>query len=142
MTHSTYTILVEKIIVASKLPENVQSRYSYIVKEGDVLSEIINNILGMKKDGLEWREYEKSIGRFNYIQNLDFLKPGDIIMFPIIIAQPSDTLETISKNVYGETTQTNKIIIVGKEDKNIEAGDKIILKDKYFLTTGEIPSKK
>lgn len=140
--YSTYTILVEKIIIASKIPENVQSRYSYIVQEGDVLSTIINRVLDIKNDIFEWREYEKPVGKFNYIQNLDFLKPGDIVMFPIIIAQPSDTLETISKNVYGEPSQTNKIVIVGKEEKNLEAGDRIILKDKYFLATGDIPPRK
>lgn len=137
--YSTFTISVEKMVIAVKIPEEVESRFSYIVKPGDVLSHIITKILKIQNIN-EWRDYEKSIGKFNYIQNLDFLKPGDIIMFPIIIARPTDTIETISRDVFGMENQTEKIVIVGDKDF-LSAGDKVIIKDKYFLKTGKIPAK-
>lgn len=140
-SYSTYTISIEKILLASKAPMDAESRFSYIVRTGDVLSIIINKILQIKKK-LEWRDYEKPVGKFNYLQNLDFLKPGDIVMFPIIIAKPSDTIEKISRDVFGTEYKCEKIIIVGKE-KGIEldAGDKIIVKDKFFLKTGKFQKK-
>ena len=140
-SYSTYTISIEKILLASKAPMDAESRFSYIVRAGDVLSIIINKILQIKKK-LEWRDYEKPVGKFNYLQNLDFLKPGDIVMFPIIIAKPSDTIEKISRDVFGTEYKCEKIIIVGKE-KGIEldAGDKVIVKDKFFLKTGKFQKK-
>jgi len=138
--YSTYTISVEKILTATKSSE-AESRFSYIVKPKDVLSIIISKILRIKKK-LEWRDYEKPVGKFNYLQNLDFLKPGDIVMFPIIIARPNDTIEKISRDMFGTEGQKNKIVIVGKESEDgIDAGDKVIIKDEYFLKTGKIKKK-
>ena len=132
------------MIIATKIPRKIiaeenKSRHSYIVKPGDVLSDIINKILKIQNKH-EWREYEKSIGRFNYLQNLDFLKPGDIIMFPIIIAKPDDTIEKISRDIYGTEAQKKKIVIIGEDRDVLSEGDRILIKDKYFLKTGKIPS--
>ncbi len=143
--YSTFTLSIEKMITATKVPQKIiqeedKSRHSYIVKPGDVLSDIINKILKIQNKH-EWREYEKSIGRYNYLQNLDFLKPGDIIMFPIIIAKPYDTIETISRDIYGTETQKKKIVIIGADRAVLSAGDRVLIKDKYFLKTGKIPSK-
>lgn len=135
---STYTITIEKILIATKVQQDAESRYSYIVKPGDVLSIIISKILKTKRR-LEWRNYEKPVGKFNYIQNLDFLKPGDIIMFPILIAKPNDTIEKISRDIFGTEGKKENIIVIGKEKNNqISPGDKVIIKDKYFLKTGKM----
>ena len=137
---AVYTITLETILLASKAKsiQSAESRFSYIIKPGDVLSNIIKKILQIKKK-LEWREYEKPIGKFNYIQNLDFLKPGDIVMFPIIIAKPEDTVEKISRDFFGSEAGKEKVVIIGKEtEKKISAGDKVIIRDKFFLKTGKV----
>ncbi len=134
---STFTLSIEKMILAVKREIDAESRFSYIIRPGDVLSEVLIKILKIQKRN-EWRDYEKEVGKFNYIQNLDFLKPGDIIMFPIIIARPSDTLEKISRDAYGTEDKTEKIVIVGEDKDRLSAGDKIIIRDKYFLKTGKI----
>ena len=135
---SSFTLSIEKMIIAVKAQIDSESRFSYIVKPRDVLSDVLIKILKIQKRN-EWRDYEKEVGKFNYIQNLDFLNPGDIIMFPIIIAKTADTLEKISRDVYGTEAQKDKIIIVGENKDELSPGDKIIIKDKFFLKTGNMP---
>ena len=46
--------------------------------------------------------------------------------------------ETISKKVFGSKKHADRVVIIDKEKDKIEPGDKIILKDKYFLETGQV----
>ena len=136
--NAVYTITIEEILLATELPESLKSRFFYKVEKGEKLDEILEKILWTKEFG-EQRIYEKDIGEFNYLQNLDFLKEGDVIMFPIIIATPEDTKESLAERFLGTPKLKNKIIVIDKTpDEEVTGGDKIIIKDKYFLRTGEI----
>ena len=139
--YSTFTLNLEKLLIASKISEEVKSRYSYRVGKGESLVMIINKVLKLKKP-LEYRKYIKAVASFNYLQNYDFLKPGEIIMFPIILAKPGDTRKKLSIAIYGSDKFYNKFVVVGKKDNKISVGDKIIIKDSYFLKTGIIKNKK
>lgn len=136
--NAIYTITIQEVVLATGLPENIKSRYFYKVKEGDVLDKILEDVL-YTKEFAEQRIYEKDVGEFNYMQNLDFIKPEDLIMFPIVIAEPGDTKESLAIKYFGTPKQKDKIIPVEKDiNSELVAGDKIIIKDKYFLRTGEI----
>lgn len=137
---STFTVSLEDMMIASKMTfsEEAQSTYSYIVNEGDILSAVLRKLFQIDNE-YEWRDYERAIGKFNYIQNLDFLKPGDILMFPIILAKPKDTLEDLAQHIYGDKSKVDRFVIIDKSIRVLETGDKIIVKDKYFLATGKIP---
>lgn len=140
--YATYTITIEEMVIATGFIEEVKSRYFYKVQKGEVLDKILKDILNLKEP-VEPRYYEKSVGRFNYMQNLDFIKPGDSVMFPIIIASPGDTREKIAQKVFGNAKLKEKVVVINKkEDEPIVPGDKIIIKDKYFLKTGEIKGTK
>ncbi|MBN1897543.1 MAG: hypothetical protein JW827_02105 [Spirochaetes bacterium] len=135
--YSTFTIIVEDIIIATGFQKEVYSMYFYTIQGGEVLHKIIRDLLQIK-DGEDPRFYERAIMNFNHIQNLDFLKPNDKLMFPIIIASPGDTKESISKKVFGHKKYIDRVVIIDKATDRIEPGDKIILKDKYFLETGQV----
>ncbi len=139
--YSTYTITVEDIIVATGFSEEATSRYFHKIKKGDVLYNIMANVLQLSNKSTEPREYEKPVDDFNYLQNPDFIRPGDTIMFPIILASPGDTKEGIAQKYFGNAKLHENIVIVNKKGDYIEPGDKIIIKDKYFLRTGKTKSE-
>ena len=135
--YSVFTVNIEKILIASGVTEEMKSRYTYTVGNGENLVSIINKVLQLT-NSLEYRKYIKGVAKFNYLQNYDFLKPGDKVMFPIILARPGDTKEKIAKHLFGSEEFSNRIVVIDKPEGNISAGDKIIVKDRMFLETGKV----
>ncbi len=135
--YSSFTINIEKILIASGVSEDVKSRYTYTVGNGETLVSIINKVLQLT-NSLEYRNYIKGVANFNYLQNYDYLKPGDKIMFPIILARPGDTKKKIAKSLFGDEAYSGLVVIIDKPNEKIVAGDKIIVKDRYFLETGDV----
>ncbi len=135
--YSTFTFTIQKILIASKIEEKVKTRYSYTVKTNDVLSYIIKRVLKIGVKG-EANEYVLPLREFNLLENPDFLRPGDIVMFPAIIAKPGDTKEKLSRMVFGSPMYKKKIVILDREDGEIEPGDLLSIREKHFLKTGKL----
>ena len=142
----TFSIFYKKPakVVRKIIHSQSSNLFVYHVKHGDVLSRILKKILGLNSQ-TAYKAYLKDVAKFNALQDVDYLKPGDKIAFPVIVAKNKTPKSDLSKNLYGTTKKKNKILVVNNHEttqkgSTIKQGDMIILRDKYFLRTGKFPT--
>ncbi|GEM_PF-6204338 len=146
--YAQFMVNIEEIIIAStsanyqKMPttdfSEQESAITYTVKKGDILSRVINRVLGLSQHH-DYKDYLKEIVKYNDIQNPDNILPDNKILIPVLIADKETDLETIAESIFGTPKAKNRIVIQDSKSTNeIKIGDRILIRDKYFLKTGSL----
>jgi hypothetical protein len=148
-----YTVNIQETVLASKetvfnriepqeamADEENQSAVTYTVKRGDILSRIIKKLLGMKDDE-DFKDYLKEVSTFNTLQNPDLIRPDDKVMVPVLIAKKDTDRESIAATIFGNARYKNRVILHNdSSSETIRTGDKIVIRDQYFIKYGKLRS--
>jgi hypothetical protein len=148
---SQYMVNIEETILAAsaadfkKMPKKdffeQESAITYTVQKGDILSRIINKILGLKPHQ-DYKDYLKDIVKYNDIQNPDNIQPDTKVMIPVLISDQETDLETVAEAIFGTPKAKYKIVIQNSDSTNqVKIGDRLLIRDKYFLKTGSLRKK-
>jgi len=152
-SYAVYTINIQETVIASDelegkgkpspeseglLSEENESAVSYTLDRGEVLTMVIRKALGLREDE-DANDYLKEIVRFNHIQDPDLMRQGDKILFPVVIVKENMDLARFAEMVFGSAKDSKKLEVIGKPGVDVVAiGDKVLIKDPYFLMTGRL----
>ncbi len=147
-TFAIYTINIEEPIVDVSEADyrkismgefnEQESAITYTIGKGDILSRIIQKVLGLKPQQ-DFKEYLKEVVKYNDIQNADNLQLDNKVHIPVLIADQETDLGTIAETIFGNPKAKSKIFLHNSTSTNeVKIGDKILIRDKYFLKTGHL----
>ena len=80
--------------------------------------------------------------KYNDIQNPDNIQPESKVLIPVLISDQETDLESVAEAIFGTPKAKYKIVIQNSDSTNqVKIGDRLLIRDKYFLKTGSLRKK-
>ncbi len=126
------------IIVSSSNIVTTKKVIIYDIYVGDTLGRIVSKILLIPYKWKYVYPYVHAIAVYNKINNVDLIYPKQTLYVPYFTVDEETTKQKLAEKLFGDEAKYNLIINYKKNyTSKIVPGDKIIIKDLKFISTGE-----